>query len=323
MELQNDWTSFFKEKKVLSLKTCPRPRSPDASRAGVTGRGKLQTQPHGSLSGTRYSGSRMTRVPAIPAPCRTSCWGVRLQRGKNVPRSSCPWNSSAADVSPLAWVFLRYSLCKHGSNGFKAPWETCHLSVAPVYTQSDPTGDPLTSVRNIYVTAASPVSASEQPICESSREQSSWISGTDTKGRVIVNVPRLFPLHNEGKLQPLPVLGWIHVVSLSSLVPLLFLFLLLLLLYSWIGPSLSSFHLHDYSLQLAQREQLDSAAKKKKAHFYGLVNELHLALLAAKSWRGVEWFVCRGSLLSHVRRPENKEASRVSSEQLGNQFVEL
>lgn len=46
----------------------------------------------------------------------------------------------------------------------------------------------------------------------------------------------------------------------SSLVSICF--LLLLSLSGWISPSLTSFHLHHCPLQLARREQLDSAAKK-------------------------------------------------------------
>lgn len=85
------------------------------------------------------------------------------------------------------------------------------------------------------------------------------------------------------------MLGWIHFVSLSSLVSLLF--LLLLRLYSRISPSLSSFHLHDYPLQLAQREQLDSAP------FYGLVNEFQLVLLAARVEEVLSDFFAEGLLL--------------------------
>lgn len=60
--------AFSKRKKVLSLKQLSSVEHPNGP--GVL---MLPAQLHGSLSKTRYSRSRMTLVPAIPAPCGTSC----------------------------------------------------------------------------------------------------------------------------------------------------------------------------------------------------------------------------------------------------------
>lgn len=83
-----------------------------------------------------------------------------------------------------------------GINGFKGLSENCHCSVAPVYTHSDPSGDPFTSVRDIYVTAKLrqllPVNSPyvKAPGSRASEQAAdARISGTNAKGLVIVNVP--------------------------------------------------------------------------------------------------------------------------------------
>lgn len=126
---------------------------------------------------------------------------------------------------------MRYSPCKHGrrkwlqrdaENTSKDCQGNCHRSRTRLHSQSDPTVDPFASVGHLYL---SPIIASQQPKCEASREQSASASsrGVDPRhkhkgGVIFINVHRPLSLQEEGKLQPLPVLGCIHFVSLSSLV---------------------------------------------------------------------------------------------------------